>query len=148
MAIKNFFKKKEEKIEKELIKKKVDLTEKEEKTQKQPKKVKKEQAGSFKKEKKNNKIEAYRILKSAHITEKAGDLEKKNQYIFKVFPRANKTEIKKAVEIIYGVDVESIKIINTFEKKRRLGKIKGIMPGYKKTIVKIKKGQKIEAFQR
>ena len=148
MAIKNFFKKKEEKTEKEPIEKRVDLTKEKNKIEKQPKKVKKEQTGSFKKEKKNSKTEAYQILKSAHITEKAGDLEKKNQYIFKVFPRANKTEIKKAVESIYGVDVESIKIINTFEKKRRLGKIKGISPGYKKTIVKIKKGQKIEAFQR
>jgi len=90
--------------------------------------------------------EAYRILKTPHITEKATDLVKKNQYVFKVFPEANKTEIKKAIEDLYGVDVESVKTINVPRKQRRLGRIRGWRKGYKKAIVKIKEGQKIEVM--
>lgn len=88
------------------------------------------------------------VLKSPHTTEKATDLTGKNQYVFEVWPRANKTEIKKAVENLYGVNVSALKIINIPRKKRRLGKISGWRKGYKKAIVKIKKGQKIEVLPR
>lgn len=86
----------------------------------------------------------YRILKSPHVSEKATDLAEKGKYVFKVFPEANKTEIKKAVKSLYGVDVLSVNIIKIPPKKRRLGKISGFKKGYKKAIIKIKKGQKIE----
>ena len=92
--------------------------------------------------------EAYRILKAPHVTEKATDLTKKNQYIFKVFPKANKVEIKKAVEDLYGVDVVSVKVINILPKKRRLGRISGWKSGYKKAIIRVKEGQKIEVLPR
>ena len=88
------------------------------------------------------------VLKGPHVTEKAGDLTEKNQYIFRIFAQTNKTEVKKAVESIYQVDVVSVKIINVPEKKRRLGKIQGARSGYKKAIVGIKKGQKIEVLPR
>lgn len=92
--------------------------------------------------------EAYQILKSPHITEKATDLTEKNQYVFKVFPKANKTEIKKAIENIFGIDVLGVKIIKVPAKKRRLGKIEGWRKGYTKAIVRIKEGQKIEVLPR
>ena len=99
--------------------------------------------------KKATKIgEGYRILKTPHVAEKASDLAEKNQYTFRVFPRANKTEVKRAIEDAYGVEVVSVRIINVSAKERRLGKIKGIKPGYKKAIAKIKKGQKIEVLPR
>ena len=91
---------------------------------------------------------AYRVLKSPHITEKATDLTKKNQYVFKVFPKANKSEIRKTIEGLYGVDVISVKIINIPPKKRRLGKISGWKPGYKKAIIGVEEGQKIEVLPR
>lgn len=87
---------------------------------------------------------AYRILKSLHVTEKATDLGKNDHYVFRVFPKTNKSEIKKAVEEIFGVDVISVNIIKTPPKRRRLGRIFGWRKGYKKAIVKIKKGQKID----
>ncbi len=87
---------------------------------------------------------AYRILKFPHVTEKATDLTQREQYVFKVYPEANKIEIKKAIEDIYGVDVTAVKIINVPRKKRRLGRTTGWRKGYKKAIVKIKEGQKIE----
>lgn len=92
--------------------------------------------------------EAWKVLKSPHITEKATDLTKKNQYTFKVYQKANKVEIKKAIEDIYGVDVSDVKIINIHSKRRRLGKTRGWKTGYKKAIVKIKKGQNIEVLPR
>lgn len=88
------------------------------------------------------------VLKAAHVTEKAGDLVEKNQYIFKVYPRANKIKVKKAVEDVFKINVISVKIINVAKKKRRLGKISGWRKGYKKAIVGIKKGQKIDILPR
>lgn len=98
--------------------------------------------------KKTDINEAYRVLKSPHITEKATDLTKKNQYIFKVYSGVNKVEIKKAIEDVYGVNVLDVKIINVSPKRRRLGRISGWRKGYKKAIIKIKEGQKIEVLPR
>lgn len=89
-------------------------------------------------------VDIQRILKAPHVTEKATALAKNNQYIFRVNLKTNKTEIKKAVENLYDVDVISVKIINIPRKRRRLGRISGWRKGYKKVIVKLKEGQKIE----
>ncbi|MBU3918763.1 50S ribosomal protein L23 [Patescibacteria group bacterium] len=88
--------------------------------------------------------DAWESLFSPHVTEKATDLAGENKYVFKVFKRANKIDIKKAVGSLYGVEVEDIKIINVRKKARKVGKTQGFRKGYKKAIVKIKKGQEIE----
>lgn len=90
----------------------------------------------------------YKIIKAPQVTEKATDLAEKNQYVFKIYPRANKKEIKEAIENLYDVDVISVKIINVPKKQRRLGRISGWRKGYKKAIVKIEEGQKIEVLPR
>lgn len=92
--------------------------------------------------------EAYRVLKRPHVTEKATDLVSKNQYIFEIYPGINKNQVKKAVEDVYGVDVVEVNIINIPKKRRRLGRIEGWKKGYKKAVVKIKGGQKIELLSR
>jgi large subunit ribosomal protein L23 len=92
--------------------------------------------------------EISQILIAPQITEKTTMLAQKNQYVFKVHSRANKTEIKKAIEKVYNVQVLDVKIINIPGKKRRLGKISGWKKGYKKAIVKTKEGQKIEVLPR
>jgi len=91
---------------------------------------------------------AWKVLKRPHITEKATELSEENQYMFRVSKRSNKIEIKQAVADVYGVVVESVRIINVPAKKRRLGKTQGWRKGYKKAIVKIKKGQEIEVLPR
>lgn len=91
---------------------------------------------------------AAKVLKEPQVTEKATDLVSKNQYVFKVWPRSNKTEIKGAVEDLYGVNVLKVRIIKVPAKQRRLGRIKGWKLGYKKAIVKIQEGQKIEVLPR
>lgn len=91
---------------------------------------------------------AAKVLKEPRVTEKATDLAGRNQYVFKVWPRANKTEVKKAVEELYGVNVLNVNIINIPAKRKRLGRIEGWGGGYKKAVVKIAEGQKIEVLPR
>lgn len=85
-----------------------------------------------------------KILQKPHITEKATELAKSNQYIFKVSENSNKPEIKKAIEDSYKVKVLSVKIIKIHAKNKSAGRIVGWQKGYKKAIVRIKAGQKIE----
>jgi len=87
---------------------------------------------------------SYDAIKDPHISEKSTFLAEKNQYTFKVLPRYNKNEIRKAVEGIYGVDVLSVNLVKIPPKKRRLGKTQGFKNGMVKAVVKIKEGQKIE----
>src|SRR3989338_5518171 len=83
------------------------------------------------------------VLKGAHVTEKSGFLNKFNQYVFKVSPRSNKIEIKKAVEKMYGVKVDRVMISVMPSKKRRLGRYEGEKSGFKKAVVKLAAGHKI-----
>lgn len=89
---------------------------------------------------------SYEVIKDPHISEKGTRLAEKNKYVFKVYDRSNKLEIKKSVEGIYNVDVVAVNVITIPHKKRRLGKTEGFKKGYKKALVTIKEGQKIEIF--
>jgi large subunit ribosomal protein L23 len=91
---------------------------------------------------------SYGILKFPHITEKATNLSESNKYVFKVWQRANKAEIKKAIESNYGVTVVKVNIINIKGKEIMLGRQIGMKKGYKKAIVKVAQGQKIEILSR
>ena len=151
MGIKDFFKRKKTKPEETKkvgdVKKKFQEVETEFKEKEKAGKVR-SRPPAIKKTQEARIGLAYRVLEAPQVTEKATDLTKKNQYIFKIFPRANKSEVKKAVNELYGVDVLDVKIIKVPAKKRRLGKIRGWRKGYKKAIVKIKEGQKIEVLPR
>ena len=94
------------------------------------------------------KVEAWRVLKEPHVTEKSTDLAKRNQYVFRVHSQTNKTEIKEVIEDLYRVDVVTVRIVNIPSKNRRLGKTEGWRKGYKKAIISVKKGQKIELLPR
>jgi large subunit ribosomal protein L23 len=87
-------------------------------------------------------------LQYPHVTEKASSLVEKNQYTFRVTPEANKVEVKKAIEEIYGVDVVDVRMTSIPAKKRQRGRIEGWTKGYKKAIVRVKEGQKIEVLPR
>lgn len=143
MALRDIFKRK---------KKPESKKEEVEKPAKEVKEAKKEKAEVTKipkiKRKRPKGVGVYRIIKAPHITEKATNLAKMNQYVFKVYPKANKTEIKKAIEELYDVDVLDVKIINIPKKQRRVGKTLGWKKGYKKAIIKIEKGQKIDVMPR
>ena len=123
-------------------KKKKEFSKEEKKEEKKLEKEEKKKEFPIKEERKT-KI-APLVLKAPHITEKATDLLKKNQYVFKVFPGASKGKIKRAIEEVYGVKVLKVRIVKTPKKRRRVGRTFGWKKGYKKAIVKIKEGQKIE----
>ena len=85
------------------------------------------------------------IIKAPVITEKSSTLaQNEGKYVFKVDPKANKTEIKEAIEKIFKVKVESISTINANTKKRRVGRYTGLTNRYKKAIVKLAEGQTID----
>ena len=85
------------------------------------------------------------IVKAPVITEKAANLgQNMNQYIFKVDPKANKTEIKQAIEKIFKVKVKEVRTLNIKPKKRRVGRYAGLTNRSKKAIVTLEAGQQIE----
>jgi len=89
----------------------------------------------------------YDIIKAPIITEQTTALiESQNSYTFKVDKKANKIEIRKAVEAIFEVNVLKVNTINVLPKFKRMGKHEGYKSAYKKAIVKIAEGQKIDAF--
>lgn len=88
------------------------------------------------------------VLQFPRITEKATLLMDNDQYIFRVFSTATKPEIKKSIEEVYGVDVLNVRVINVKGKSKRLGRSRGFQPGYKKAIIRLKKGQTIEVIPR
>lgn len=92
----------------------------------------------------------YDIIKEPHIAEKASYLAEQNKYVFKVYPKANKTEIKKAIEALYETKVKKVNITHMPPKKRRIGQTEGwrggLKKGFKKAIVTLKEGEKIEVI--
>jgi large subunit ribosomal protein L23 len=86
----------------------------------------------------------FSVLKKPRITEKASALDDYGQYVFEVYPRANKAQIKRAVESLYNVNVEKVRIIVIPPRPRRLGRTMGMKSGFKKAVVTLRKGEKIE----
>lgn len=84
------------------------------------------------------------IIKAPVITEKAAVLGQNNTYLFKVDPRANKIEIKQAIEKLFKVNVKSVRTLNVKPKKRRVGRYTGLTNRTKKAIVTLAEGQTIE----
>lgn len=84
------------------------------------------------------------IIKGPIITEKSNNLHSENKYTFKVDKRSNKVEIKRALEKIFNVKIIDIKTINVRAKDKKLGRFAGKTASYKKAIVTVAPGQKIE----
>ncbi len=90
-------------------------------------------------------MNSYRdIIKAPIITEKSSGLAANNVITFSVDVRANKTQIKQAIEKIFNVKVESVNTINVKPKTKRVGRYVGKTNKVKKAIVKLKEGSSIE----
>ncbi len=87
------------------------------------------------------------VLIKPIITEKTNDLLTENKYTFKVNKDANKFQIKNAVEKMFNVEVAKVSTLNMKPKKKRVGRHQGYTSAYKKAIVKLKEGHKIEQFE-
>lgn len=84
-----------------------------------------------------------RTLLSSHITEKATRMQERGTYFFKVLLSANKRDIKKAVEKMYGVHVRAVSVLNVRGKRLRVGRHEGKSPHWRKAMVTLKEGETI-----
>jgi large subunit ribosomal protein L23 len=93
-------------------------------------------------------MDIYQVIKEPHITEKA-TLQKEgaDQVSFKVHRRANKIEIRQAVETLFRTKVLEVKTMSIQGKRRRLGRHSGKRSDWKKAIVKLAPGESIEFFE-
>lgn len=90
----------------------------------------------------------YDVILRPIITENTMDLSAEKKYVFKVASDANKTEIRKAVEEIFDVNVAKVNVSNVDGKQKRMGRTIGRTSSYKKAIVTLTADSKeIEIFQ-
>jgi len=92
-----------------------------------------------------NKIDLMRIVEAPVISEKSTTVaENSNSVVFKVKSSANKLQIKRAVELLFKVEVESVQVLNVKGKQKRFGKFVGRRSDWKKAYVKLKPGFDID----
>jgi len=91
--------------------------------------------------------QALRLLTKPHVSEKAARLADAGTYVFQVPMNAEKVSIRKAVESLYGVNVESVRIIRTSGKPVRRGKRVTFRHDVKKALVTLKKGQTLSLYE-
>jgi len=87
----------------------------------------------------------YEVIKSPWITEKGTELgEKQNKYVFKVCLNANKIEIRNAIEKIFNVKIKKVNTVKLQGKKKKVRLVEGKTPDWKKAVITLKEGNKIE----
>lgn len=85
------------------------------------------------------------ILLGPHITEKAAIVgESSNQYVFQIATNATKPEVKQAVEKLFEVEVDAVRVVNVKGKTKRTGARMGQRKNWKKAYVRVKAGQTID----
>jgi len=89
----------------------------------------------------------YEILRRPLITEKNATLQAAGKYAFEVAGVANKVQIKQAVEKAFNVKVTAVNVMTMPGKERRVGRRKILTPSWKKAIVTLEPGEKIELFE-
>ena len=92
-----------------------------------------------------NREQLMSVLIAPHVTEKTSlAMQNHNQYTFRVRRDASKTDIKKAVELMFDVKVSGVQVVNEAGKQRRFGKITGRTQDWKKAYVSLNEGQTID----
>ncbi len=92
-------------------------------------------------------MHVYEVLRRPVITEKMTMLQEQGKYAFEVAPTANKIQIKAAVETAFNVTVKSVNTMTVKPKKRRVGKSWGMTPTWKKAIVTLAPGQRLDLIE-
>jgi large subunit ribosomal protein L23 len=146
MALKNIFKKKkEQEVLETAPQKKADEVEV---AKKENKKIKKEKnKASATKTKRVVSEQSDHIIVRPHITEKAAILAHANQYVFVVHPDSNQIQIRNAVKELYGVLPVRVNVQNYAGKVVRFGRVRGKRKAWKKAIVTLPKGSKIDVYE-
>jgi large subunit ribosomal protein L23 len=89
----------------------------------------------------------HQVIVRPVVTEKSTDLQTyDNQYVFEVHKRANKIEIRKAVEMLFGVKVAKVRTMVVRGDVRRVGKFMGRRPSWKKAVVSVSTGDSIDLY--
>jgi len=89
----------------------------------------------------------YTVIRRPLITEKGlGVKETQNTLVFEVAPKATKTEVKQAVEVLFKVKVAAVRTSTVAGKERRRGKYAGYRPDWKKAFVRLKAGEKMPEY--
>ncbi len=89
----------------------------------------------------------YEVLRRPLITEKGAKLQAQNKYAFEIASGANKHQTKQAVEKAFDVKVTAVNVMTVPGKTRRVGRRQVLTPSWKKAIVTLKPGDKIEIFE-
>jgi large subunit ribosomal protein L23 len=86
------------------------------------------------------------VLLAPVVSEKSYSLIEDGKYSFRIHPDAHKTQVRQAVEELFGVTVLGVNIIKVQPKPKRRGLSKGTRPGWKKAVVQLQEGDTIEIF--
>jgi large subunit ribosomal protein L23 len=92
-------------------------------------------------------LEPRQVLIAPVVSEKSYSLIEDNKYSFRVHPKAHKTQIRQAVEELFDVKVEGVNIVKVKAKPKRRGFHRGQKPGWKKAIVQLRAGDRIEILE-
>ena len=92
-------------------------------------------------------MHVYEVLHRPLITEKNSLLQTQGKYAFKVAAEANKRQVKQAVEAAFKVNVTAVNMLTVPGKQRRVGRQQVLTSPWKKAIVTLKPGDKIELFE-
>jgi len=92
-------------------------------------------------------VHLYEVLRRPLITEKNTSLQAQGKYAFEVARGANKNQIKQAVEKAFKVKVTTVNVMTISSKRRRVGRREVLTQSWKKAIVTLKPGDKIELFE-
>jgi large subunit ribosomal protein L23 len=94
------------------------------------------------------KDKAYKILKAPRITEKSAGVGKEGKgLVFDVNTKANKIEIKKAIESVFNVKVETVRVLNCVAKKRKKGAVLNNKGAWKKAYVTLSEGNSLDIIE-
>jgi large subunit ribosomal protein L23 len=92
-------------------------------------------------------LESRQVLIAPVVSEKSYSLIEENKYSFRVHEKAHKTQVRQAVEELFDVHVERVNIVKVQAKPKRRGFTRGKKPGWKKAIVQLREGERIEIFE-
>jgi large subunit ribosomal protein L23 len=87
------------------------------------------------------------VLLAPVVSAKSYSLIGDRKYTFKVHPDAHKTQVRQAVEELFGVKVANVNVLKVQAKPKRRAFVKGTKPGWKKAIVQLREGESIEIFE-
>lgn len=92
-----------------------------------------------------NQERLLKVLLGPLVSEKSSRLtEASQQFVFKILPDASKLEVKKAVESLFNVNVQSVQVVNVKGKVKRFGRGLGRRSDWKKAYVRLQEGQEID----